>query len=102
MDVFINRQLNYQVHHQLHICLIRVDGGVKDPNFSRVIFALRNGNKARLSRRGHVYFNSNVRNLIIYFWLSVSQRIYVRLKYIFFSISVYSLVKTCVCVPGKP
>uniref|UniRef100_A0A8C1ESW2 RNA helicase n=1 Tax=Cyprinus carpio carpio TaxID=630221 RepID=A0A8C1ESW2_CYPCA len=28
------------------------DGGVKDPNFSRVIFALRNGNKARLSRSG--------------------------------------------------
>ncbi|KAF4109902.1 putative helicase mov-10-B.2 [Onychostoma macrolepis] len=38
------------------------DGGVKDPNFSRVIFALRNGSKARLSRSGrHVYFNTNVR-----------------------------------------
>uniref|UniRef100_A0A671PTU6 RNA helicase n=1 Tax=Sinocyclocheilus anshuiensis TaxID=1608454 RepID=A0A671PTU6_9TELE len=38
------------------------DGRVKDPNFSRVIFALRNGNKARLSRSGrHVYFNTNVR-----------------------------------------
>uniref|UniRef100_A0A8C1LYL6 RNA helicase n=1 Tax=Cyprinus carpio TaxID=7962 RepID=A0A8C1LYL6_CYPCA len=54
------------------------DGGVKDPNFSRVIFALRNGNKARLSRSGrHVYFNTNVRNLIIYYWLTVSQMIYV-------------------------
>ncbi|KAK9970577.1 hypothetical protein ABG768_026510 [Culter alburnus] len=39
----------------------RTDDGVKDPNFSRVIFALRKGNKARLSRTGHVYFNSNVR-----------------------------------------
>uniref|UniRef100_A0A672P2Z6 RNA helicase n=1 Tax=Sinocyclocheilus grahami TaxID=75366 RepID=A0A672P2Z6_SINGR len=38
------------------------DGRVKDPNFSRVIFALRNGNQARLSRSGrHVYFNTNVR-----------------------------------------
>uniref|UniRef100_A0A673H546 RNA helicase n=1 Tax=Sinocyclocheilus rhinocerous TaxID=307959 RepID=A0A673H546_9TELE len=38
------------------------DGRIKDPNFSRVIFALRNGNKARLSRSGrHVYFNTNVR-----------------------------------------
>jgi len=50
-------------HNQLHICLNR-DGRIKDPNFSRVIFALRNGNKARLSRSGHVFFNSNVRNLI--------------------------------------
>ncbi|KAK2898644.1 hypothetical protein Q8A67_010062 [Cirrhinus molitorella] len=38
------------------------DGRVKDPNFSRVIFALRHGNKARLSRSGrNVYFNTNVR-----------------------------------------
>uniref|UniRef100_A0A8C2GL98 RNA helicase n=1 Tax=Cyprinus carpio TaxID=7962 RepID=A0A8C2GL98_CYPCA len=51
------------------------DGGVKDPNFSRVIFALRNGNKARLSRSGrHVYFNTNVRNLIIYYWLTVNSK----------------------------
>lgn len=76
---FFNWQLNEQVHHQLHICLNR-DGRVKDPNFSRVIYALRNGNKARLSRTGHVFFNSNVRNLIIYYWLPVSQIIYARLK----------------------
>uniref|UniRef100_A0A671PPN9 RNA helicase n=1 Tax=Sinocyclocheilus anshuiensis TaxID=1608454 RepID=A0A671PPN9_9TELE len=31
------------------------DGRVKDPNFSRVIFALRNGNKARLSRSGRLH-----------------------------------------------
>ncbi|TRY87279.1 hypothetical protein DNTS_028207 [Danionella cerebrum] len=37
------------------------DREAKDPNFSRVIYALRNGNKARVSRTGHVYFNSNVR-----------------------------------------
>ncbi|XP_042618300.1 putative helicase mov-10-B.2 [Cyprinus carpio] len=38
------------------------DGLVKDPNFSRVIFALRKDNKARLFRSGrHVYFNTNVR-----------------------------------------
>ncbi|CAM4716229.1 unnamed protein product [Leuciscus chuanchicus] len=37
------------------------DGRVKDPQFSRVIYALRTGNKARLSRTGHVFFNSNVR-----------------------------------------
>lgn len=37
------------------------DGGVKDPNFSRVLYALRNANKARLSRTGRVYFNTNVR-----------------------------------------
>uniref|UniRef100_A0A8C2FL44 RNA helicase n=1 Tax=Cyprinus carpio TaxID=7962 RepID=A0A8C2FL44_CYPCA len=38
------------------------DGLVKDPNFSRVIFALRKDNKVRLFRSGrHVYFNTNVR-----------------------------------------
>lgn len=37
------------------------NGRVKDPNFSRVLYALRNANKARLSRTGRVYFNTNVR-----------------------------------------
>lgn len=63
------------MHDQLHTCIHR-DGGVKDPNFSRVIFALRNGSKARLSRSGrHVYFNTNVRDRIIYCWLPVSHKL---------------------------
>uniref|UniRef100_A0A8C2KPF3 RNA helicase n=1 Tax=Cyprinus carpio TaxID=7962 RepID=A0A8C2KPF3_CYPCA len=37
--------------------------GVRDPNFSSILFVLRNCNKARVTRSGHVYFNSNVRVL---------------------------------------
>lgn len=63
------------MHDLLHTCIHR-DGLVKDPNFSRVIFALRNGSKARLSRSGrHVYFNTNVRDRIIYCWLSVTNKL---------------------------
>uniref|UniRef100_A0A8C1NAK0 RNA helicase n=1 Tax=Cyprinus carpio TaxID=7962 RepID=A0A8C1NAK0_CYPCA len=35
--------------------------GVRDPNFSSVLFALRNCRKARITRSGHVYFNTSVR-----------------------------------------
>ncbi|KAK2898645.1 hypothetical protein Q8A67_010063 [Cirrhinus molitorella] len=37
--------------------------GVRDPNFSTVLFVLRNCKKARITRSGHVYFNTNVRVL---------------------------------------
>uniref|UniRef100_A0A672R621 RNA helicase n=1 Tax=Sinocyclocheilus grahami TaxID=75366 RepID=A0A672R621_SINGR len=37
--------------------------GVRDPNFSSVLFVLRNCSNARITRSGHVYFNSNVRVL---------------------------------------
>ncbi|XP_050973679.1 putative helicase mov-10-B.1 [Labeo rohita] len=37
--------------------------GVRDPNFSSVLFVLRNCKNARITRTGHVYFNSNVRVL---------------------------------------
>lgn len=37
--------------------------GVRDPNFSSVLFALRNCSKARITRTGYVYFNTNVRVL---------------------------------------
>ncbi|XP_043102725.1 putative helicase mov-10-B.1 [Puntigrus tetrazona] len=37
--------------------------GVRDPNFSSVLFVLRNSSKARITRSGHVYFKNNVRVL---------------------------------------
>ncbi|XP_016372524.1 putative helicase mov-10-B.1 [Sinocyclocheilus rhinocerous] len=37
------------------------DGVRRDPNFSSVLFVLRNCNKARITRSGHVYFNTSVR-----------------------------------------
>ncbi|XP_051949737.1 putative helicase mov-10-B.1 [Xyrauchen texanus] len=47
--------------------------GVKDPNFSTVLFALKKGNKARI-RSGHVYFNNNVRVRLHDQWFSPSRR----------------------------
>ncbi|XP_027022292.2 putative helicase mov-10-B.1 [Tachysurus fulvidraco] len=37
--------------------------GARDPNFSSLLFVLRNSNKARVTRDRHVYFKDNVRVL---------------------------------------
>uniref|UniRef100_A0A671LT19 RNA helicase n=1 Tax=Sinocyclocheilus anshuiensis TaxID=1608454 RepID=A0A671LT19_9TELE len=39
--------------------------GVRDPNFSSVLFVLRNCSNARITRSGHVYFNTNVRTFLL-------------------------------------
>ncbi|KAK3566500.1 hypothetical protein QTP86_034004 [Hemibagrus guttatus] len=42
--------------------------GGKDPNFSSVLYVLRNSNRARVTRDRHVYFKGNVRVLKDQWW----------------------------------
>ncbi|TSN76534.1 putative RNA helicase SDE3 [Bagarius yarrelli] len=42
--------------------------GAKDPNFSSLLFVLRNSKRARVTRDRHVYFKSNIRVLKDQWW----------------------------------
>ncbi|XP_062855111.1 putative helicase mov-10-B.2 [Trichomycterus rosablanca] len=46
----------------------------REPNFSKVLFVLRNSNRARVTHDRHVYFNSNVRVIKDQWWRPESRQ----------------------------